>query len=50
MRDILEYLADLEQNNNREWYHSNKERRNKANAEFEHFLNDALSDFKMPER
>ena len=42
MKDILEYLADLEQNNNREWYHSNKERRNKANAEFEHFLGDLI--------
>ena len=38
MKDILEYLADLVQNNNREWYHSNKGRLKKANTEFEHLI------------
>ena len=32
---ILEYLADLSQNNDREWYHAHKERYKQANAEFE---------------
>jgi len=48
MKYILEYLSDLEQNNNREWYHANKERYKKANAEFEHFLGKlicAISEF-----
>ncbi len=38
MKSILEYLADLEKNNNREWYHANKTRYQKANAAFESFL------------
>jgi len=42
MKCIFEYLADLEKNNNREWYHSNKERYKKANIEFEHFLSDLI--------
>ena len=41
MSEILEYLADLTQNNNREWYHANKERYRWANAEFERLI-DAL--------
>ena len=35
---ILEYLTDLAQNNNREWYHANKERYKQANAEFERLV------------
>ncbi len=38
MNSILEYLADLAQNNSREWYHANKERYQQANAAFESFL------------
>ena len=48
MNSILEYLADLTQNNNREWYHANKERYRKANAEFECFIRElilAISEF-----
>ena len=38
MKCVLEYLTDLTQNNNREWYLSNKERYHQATAEFERFL------------
>jgi len=34
MSNMLEYLSALESNNNREWYHANKEAFQKANAEF----------------
>ena len=42
MNDVLEYLADLELNNNREWYHSNKERHQKATAKFERFTGELI--------
>lgn len=35
---IIEYLSALSENNNREWYHANKEDYKKANAEFEELL------------
>ncbi len=35
---IIDYLSVLSMNNNREWYHANKEDFKKANAEFEEFL------------
>ena len=35
---ILDFLSDLEKNNDREWFHANKERRTKANAAFEELL------------
>ena len=35
---IMDYLSALSMNNNREWYHANKDDYKKANAEFEHFL------------
>lgn len=35
---IIEYLSELSANNNREWYHANKEDYKKANAEFEGLL------------
>ncbi len=35
---ILNYLSALRMNNNREWYHANKEDFKKANAAFEEFL------------
>ncbi len=35
---ILEYLSSLSMNNNREWYHANKDDYKKANAEFEKLL------------
>jgi uncharacterized protein (TIGR02453 family) len=38
MKKILRYLSDLEANNNREWYHANKERYQEANAAFEHLV------------
>ena len=35
---IIEYLSKLSENNNREWYHANKDDYKKANAEFEELL------------
>lgn len=35
---IIEYLSALSENNNREWYHANKEDYKKANAEFGELL------------
>jgi len=35
---IIDYLSALSLNNNREWYHANKEDYKKANAEFEGLL------------
>lgn len=35
---IMEYLSELNANNNREWYHENKDQYKKANAEFEKLL------------
>ena len=35
---IIDYLSELSMNNNREWYHANKENYKKANAEFEELL------------
>ena len=35
---ILNYLLQLSANNNREWYHANKEAYKVANAEFEELL------------
>ncbi len=35
---IIDYLSALSINNNREWYHANKEDFKKANAEFENLL------------
>lgn len=35
---IIDYLSSLSANNNREWYHANKEIYKKANAEFEDLL------------
>ncbi len=35
---ILDYLSALQLNNNRGWYHANKEEFKKANAEFEELL------------
>ncbi|MDR1101773.1 MAG: DUF2461 domain-containing protein [Clostridiales bacterium] len=38
MNNMLEYLFALEINNNREWYHANKEAFRGANAEFERLV------------
>ena len=38
METILNYLSDLKENNNREWYHEHKAEYKAANADFEAFL------------
>jgi len=38
MNIILQYLSELEANNNREWYHANKKSYREANAEFERLI------------
>ena len=35
---IMDYLSALSMNNNREWYHANKDEYKKANTEFESLL------------
>jgi len=39
---IIEYLLELEKNNNREWYHAHKEEFKKANDQFEGFLQELI--------
>lgn len=42
METILNYLSELKENNNREWYHEHKEEYKAANADFEAFLQDLI--------
>lgn len=39
---ILDYLKELSQNNNREWYHAHKEAYHQANEAFEEFLQELM--------
>ena len=39
---IIDYLSELSMNNNREWYHANKEDYKKANDEFERLLQNLM--------
>lgn len=41
---IIDYLSALSMNNNREWYHANKDGYKKANAEFEKLLQTLMLD------
>ena len=34
MQLMLDYLAELEENNEKDWYHAHKEEYTKANAQF----------------
>lgn len=38
MENILQFLSELKENNNRDWMHDNKSRYNKMKAEFEFFV------------
>ena len=38
MQLIIDYLTELSNNNDREWYHANKENYKKAKEEFENLL------------
>ena len=40
--EILTYLSELEQNNNREWYHAHKTQLQQANAEFESLIQELI--------
>lgn len=42
IKRILDYLLDLECNNNREWYHANKQQYKEANEEFEHLIQELI--------
>ncbi len=46
-RIILEYLAELEQNNNREWYHANKQQFKVANQSFEELVQRLMLELKQ---
>lgn len=39
---IIDYLSELSQNNNREWYHDHKSDYQKANAEFEEVVQELI--------
>lgn len=39
---MIDYLSALSMNNNREWYHANKEDLKRANAEFEELLQELI--------
>ena len=39
---ILNYLKDLSENNNREWYHAHKTEYKEANAQFEALIQELL--------
>lgn len=41
-RFMMDYLSALSMNNNREWYHANKDDYKKANAEFEKLLQELI--------
>jgi len=43
MDTVLRYLADLSLNNNREWYHANKEQFRQANELFEGFIGELIA-------
>ena len=43
LKGVLEYLADLESNNGKEWFNANKKRYQEAGAEFEGLLARLLS-------
>lgn len=40
---IYNYLLELENNNNREWYHKNKELRIEVNKDFEEMLQELIN-------
>lgn len=40
---ILQYLTDLSENNNREWYHAHKPENKAANAEFEALVGELIA-------
>jgi uncharacterized protein (TIGR02453 family) len=42
MLNALEYLTELKDNNNREWYHANKKQFQDANAEFEKLIQELI--------
>ena len=39
---ILDYLAELSANNNREWYHAHKAQYQAANAQFEELIQNLI--------
>ena len=42
MKIILDYLAELSANNNREWYHEHKRERNEAVERFEQLVQELI--------
>ena len=42
MEKILDFLKDLDKNNNREWFHANKPYYNEAKSEFESYVNQLI--------
>lgn len=46
MKIVLDYLDKLRQNNNREWYHANKQMYKDANSAFEIFIQDLIREIR----
>lgn len=46
MKIVLDYLDQLRQNNNREWYHANKQMYKDANSAFEIFIQDLIREIR----
>ncbi len=44
---IYQYLLDLRENNNRDWFHANKEQYNRAKADFELFIELTIEQIKQ---
>ena len=44
MNSVIPFLSDLKQNNNREWFKTNKTRYAQAKSEFESFINELIAE------
>lgn len=42
MKIIMDFLSELSENNNRDWYHSHKEEYKEANAQFEELIQELI--------
>lgn len=50
MTVMLDFLSQLEQNNNREWYHAHKAEREAANREFEMLLSELMMELRKTDK
>ena len=45
-RQLLKYFSDLNQNNNREWFQTNKSTYDQLRKEFESFINELIPEIR----